>query len=177
MKKIIVTIALVLLTPSAYADVYVKVDANGNAISGAIVCDFNTCGTDSEFTRLTLKEGERYALQSYGTVGVGNNDSNVSAKVDENNNWTITRIEPVLSSIADRGIPVTVETTERFNPVNPIDTESKVAIQIPTASNDAGVTENTTTETMSWDFLNWWEMLIWWFSNWYAEYTAITTEG
>ena len=87
-----------MVVPSANADVYVKVDSNGNAVGGAIVCDFNTCGVDSEFTRLTLNQGERYVLQGRGTVGIGNNNPNIKVSVDENDNWTIVKTRRNLRS-------------------------------------------------------------------------------
>jgi hypothetical protein len=92
MKKVIALIAAVAwtITP-ANADVYVKVDANGNAIGGAIVCDYETCGDlNSAYARATLNEGERYALQGYGSTGIGI-DSGIALKVDvETNVWTAT---------------------------------------------------------------------------------------
>jgi hypothetical protein len=92
MKKVIAIIAAVAwtITP-ANADVYVKVDANGNAIGGAIVCDAETCGAGSLYSQLTLNEGESYVLQGYGHSGVGNNNPNTAVKVDiPTQIWTVT---------------------------------------------------------------------------------------
>ena len=52
-------VALIIIAPNAKADVYIKVDASGNAIGGAIMCDAGTCGAGSEYSRLTLQPGER----------------------------------------------------------------------------------------------------------------------
>jgi hypothetical protein len=92
MKKVIAIIAAVAwtITP-ANADVYVKVDANGNAIGGAIMCDAETCGAGSLYSQLTLNQGERYVLQGYGDAGIGNNTPNTQVKVDiETQIWTVT---------------------------------------------------------------------------------------
>jgi hypothetical protein len=91
-KVIAITIALtVALTAPVYADVYVAVDKDGNAVSGAIVCDAITCGADSVYSKLTLQDGQRYVLQSDGTNGIGNNNPNTNVKIDAATNvWTIT---------------------------------------------------------------------------------------
>lgn len=109
---------------SANADVYVKVDANGNAIGGAIMCDAGTCGAGSEYSRLTLQEGERYVLQGTGHAGIGNNNPNTQVQVDlQTNEWTITRqvevkpIEPVVIN-NQPVISYTTQTVEKFTPAN-----------------------------------------------------------
>ena len=94
MKRISIAMAALLalgIIPSAYADVYVKVDANGNAIGGAIVCDASTCGEGSLYSKLTLQPGERYVLQGLGHSGIGNNNPGVDVKVDiPTQTWTVT---------------------------------------------------------------------------------------
>jgi hypothetical protein len=92
MKKGIAIIALLAASIApANADVYVKVDANGNAIGGAIVCDAETCGAGSLYSQLTLGEGESYVLQGYGQSGIGNNNPNTAVKVDiPTQTWTVT---------------------------------------------------------------------------------------
>jgi hypothetical protein len=94
MKRIsLIMTGLLLLAviPSASADVYVKVDANGNAISGPIVCDAATCGEGSVYSQNTLGPGERYVLQGLGTSGIGNNNPGVDLKVDiPTQTWTVT---------------------------------------------------------------------------------------
>lgn len=143
MKKIIAIITLIAgsIAP-ANADVYVKVDANGNAIDSAIVCDAETCAVGSLFSQLTLKEGERYALQGFGQAGIGNNNPNTTVKVDnETNQWTYTT-------------PSTVTTwTPQREPVyvTPIVTETNtVTIDTSTVLSDTTTAKiDTTTATIS----------------------------
>jgi len=76
---------------TANADVYVKVDAQGNAIGGAIVCDAATCGAGSIYSQLTLNPGESYVLQGTGTNGIGNNNPGVDVKHEAaTNEWVVT---------------------------------------------------------------------------------------
>lgn len=78
------------LAPS-FADVYVKVDAQGNAIGGAIMCDAQTCAAGSQYSQLTLQAGEQYVLQGNGQAGIGNNNPDTQVKVDiPTQTWTIT---------------------------------------------------------------------------------------
>jgi len=130
MKNRIVISAVILgffftlvVVANAKADVYVKVDANGNAVGGAIMCDAGTCGAGSQFSQLTLQAGEQYVLQATGHAGIGNNNSNTQVKVDINtNDWTVTRqvevkpVEPLLIN-DQKVISYTVETKETFNPI------------------------------------------------------------
>lgn len=111
-----------IVVSNAKADVYVKVDANGNAIGGAIVCDAGTCGAGSLFSQLTLQAGEQYVLQATGQAGIGNNNPNTQVKVDiATNDWTVTRqvevkpVEPVVIN-DQKVISYTVEVKETFNP-------------------------------------------------------------
>jgi hypothetical protein len=92
MKIVIAVIAALAWTIApANADVYVKVDANGNAIGGAIMCDAETCGAGSLYSQLTLNQGESYVLQGYGQAGIGNNNPNTEVKVNvETKEWTVT---------------------------------------------------------------------------------------
>jgi hypothetical protein len=54
MKRVILGLVFALASAqSASADVYVKVDAQGNAIGGAIMCDAATCGAGSLYSQLT----------------------------------------------------------------------------------------------------------------------------
>lgn len=89
-KAILLAVALSLPQP-AMADVYVKVDANGNAIGGAIMCDAATCGEGSQYSQLTLQPGERYVLQGTGQAGIGNNNPGVEVRHEATTNeWVIT---------------------------------------------------------------------------------------
>ena len=115
-------VALIIIAPNAKADVYVKVDANGNAIGGAIMCDAGTCGAGSEYSRLTLQPGERYVLQGTGQAGIGNNNSNTQVSVDlQTNEWTVTRqtevkpVEPIVIN-DQQVVSYTVQTVEKFTP-------------------------------------------------------------
>ena len=118
-KAILLAVSLTLANTSAYAETYVKVDANGNAIDGAIVCDPVTCGAGSLYSQLTLGEGERYALQGYGSTGIGANNPDTQVQATEENVWTITTPTQVQTFTPEQGIyqppaqqvPVIVETT------------------------------------------------------------------
>jgi hypothetical protein len=131
--------------PSANADVYVKVDANGNAIGGAIVCDAATCGEGSVYSQLTLGPGERYVLQGLGHTGIGNNNPGVDVKVDiPTQTWTVTNNntpDPVVTTFTPYEPPRTVY-------VNPIVTETATATA---TSETATVTIKTDTVTATVD--------------------------
>lgn len=93
MKRISLTMVVLLALglPSANADVYVKVDANGNAVGQAIMCDAGTCADGSAYSKATLGPGERYVLQNQGHAGIGNNNPGTQVKVDlSTNQWTAT---------------------------------------------------------------------------------------
>jgi hypothetical protein len=114
--------ALNIFVSDARADVYVKVDANGNAVGGSIMCDAGTCGAGSEYSRLTLQPGESYALQGTGQAGIGNNNPNTQVKVDlQTNQWTVTRevlvipVEPVVIN-NQPVLSYTTQTVEKFTP-------------------------------------------------------------
>lgn len=119
--KISITLAALMgLMPAAIADVYVKVDASGNAIGGAIMCDAATCGAGSEYSRLTLQPGESYQLQGTGQAGIGNNNPGVAVKVDiPTQTWTVTNNNEPTPSVRtftpDQGPsyapPIRLETT------------------------------------------------------------------
>jgi hypothetical protein len=125
MKKITIALALCLIASPAYADVYVKVDAQGNAISGPTMCDSATCGAGSEFSRLTLKEGEQWVLQGTGSAGIGYNNPDKEVKVDiSTQTWTVTNA--VTKEIEQQFIPVTSPGNQRTGYVEPpvIDTST-----------------------------------------------------
>jgi hypothetical protein len=91
--SILLAVSLAFATPAA-ADVYVKVDANGVAVDGPIMCDSGTCGPNSTFSKLTLKPGEQYVLQGTGQAGIGGNNPNTEVKVDlKTNEWTVTNTQ------------------------------------------------------------------------------------
>ena len=150
MKKILLVITLITtsITP-VYADVYVKVDANGNAIDGAIVCDAVTCGADSLYSKLTLKEGERYVLQGYGQSGIGNNNPDTQVKVDNTNTWTVTTPTSVSTFVPTREpvyvapiAPVISETTTATSDTATVVTDSATT----TVTIDSATVTTTTTD-------------------------------
>ena len=129
--------------PSASADVYVKVDANGNAISGPIMCDATTCGGESTYSQLTLEPGERYVLQGLGDSGIGNNNPGVDVKVDiTTQTWTVTNNntpDPIVTIFTPYDPPTPA-------PINPI------AVETSTATSDtATATIKTDTATATID--------------------------
>jgi hypothetical protein len=153
--------ALSIFATDARADVYVKVDASGNAIGGAIMCDAGTCGAGSEYSRLTLQPGERYVLQGTGHAGIGNNNPNTEVKVDlQTNEWTVTRevvvvpVEPVVIN-NQPVLSYTTQTVEKFTPATspgndrpaPVLVVNPTPVVIPTDSTTATATTDTSTAT------------------------------
>jgi hypothetical protein len=127
----------------SHADVYVIVDENGVAQSGAIVCDFATCGDpDSLYSKLTLAPGQRYALQGTGSTGVGNNNPNTEVRVDSNNTWTATHTDPV----------TTVQTVTILNDqpqTQPVSPRPIVTDTSTVTSDTSTVRSDTSTATVS----------------------------
>jgi hypothetical protein len=151
-KILILALSLLFITPIAQADVYVKVDANGNAIGGAIMCDAATCGAGSQYSQLTLQLGERYVLQGTGQAGIGNNNPNTQVKVDlQTNEWTVTRqvevkpIEPIVIN-NQPVISYTVQTVQTFTPATSPGNDRPAPISTPTpvVSNPVPVVETST---------------------------------
>jgi hypothetical protein len=127
------------LAPS-FADVYVKVDAQGNAIGGAIMCDAQTCAAGSQYSQLTLQAGEQYVLQGTGQSGIGNNNPNTAVKVDiPTQTWTVTntetqqvqRVFTPTQDLTPQVIPATptkvVETTTVMSDTSTITVETQTA--------------------------------------------------
>ena len=141
-KAIAITALLVGSIAPANADVYVKVDANGNAVGGAIMCDAVTCGAGSLYSQITLGEGERYVLQGYGYAGIGNNNPDTQVKVDiPTQTWTVTTPSTVTT--------FTPDTPPRPVYVAPIITETSTATTdtATVLSDTATATVETTTAT------------------------------
>jgi opacity protein-like surface antigen len=164
MKKIIISVVLALSMTPAYADVYVKVDAQGNAISGAIVCDAETCGAGSEYSRLTLNEGEQYVLQGYGHSGIGNNNPNTTVKVDiPNQVWTVTN--------------ETTQTIEqKFTPQEVLYQKPYVPIETTTVVTDtATAIIDTATALSDIDFnsSDWFNQIMAWLNNFIMQFYAV----
>lgn len=144
MKKVIAVVAALAWTIApANADVYVKVDANGNAIGDAIVCEQSVCGDpNSDVSKALLKEGERFALQGYGTVGIGANNPDTKLKVDtETEVWTVTT--PTSVSVFT---PTTQETPILILPVTPVITDTATVLSdTATATVDTATATSTST--------------------------------
>lgn len=119
MKKYLVAALLLTSIPSANADGYAIVDANGNQVGGVIVCDAAVCGDpNSLYSRLTLKPGERYVLQSKkdssGNVSGINPSENTKVSVDvATTTWTVETKHKVEVTPE---VAVEVKTTRTFNP-------------------------------------------------------------
>jgi hypothetical protein len=204
MKRVIIGLVIALASAqTASADVYVKVDAQGNAIGGAIMCDAATCGAGSAYSQATLGPGERYALQGVGVHhGIGNNNPDTTVKVDlQTNDWTVTRSttvtlpEPI--KLSDKEITaVTTQTTETFNPIQPVTPAPviKNPVQVPTTDTATVTTGSATTvidsvtattetltpidySTLDWEAIDWenvnWEVFWVWFEKWFDELFAV----
>jgi hypothetical protein len=135
MKKAIILGLLIALIPAtAQAEenaAWVKVDASGVAIGGAIVCTASVCGdSNSLYSKMTLGTNERYVLQAPASkegnvAGVGAGQGAKSVKVDfETKVWTVVNesniYEPVITILPDGKKQVTEKvigtqiTTQRF---------------------------------------------------------------
>jgi hypothetical protein len=171
MKRVIIGLVLAMATAqTASADVYVKVDAQGNAIGGAIMCDAATCGEGSLYSSLTLQPGERYVLQGTGHAGIGNNNPGVDVKHEATTNqWVVTnnntptpiveRFETIETRVVPKPQPVVLDTKTAT-----IDTAT-VVIDTVTALSD-----NST--AMSWFDFDWVEFLKQfelWFKSFYGQ--------
>jgi len=148
--------ALVFAGTPAFADVYVKVDANGNAIGGAIVCEQSVCGnSNSSYSQATLSVGEQYVLQGTGSTGIGNNNPNTQVKVDlQTNDWTITRTDDAQKIISVQQLnPSGVIVNPVIQPVIVITetTTATIITDTPTAQIDTktAITQETETVTTS----------------------------
>ena len=145
MRKFKVTAVVFLLLavmPQASADVYVKVDANGNAVGQAIICDAGTCADGSAYSKATLSPGERYVLQNQGHSGIGNNNPGAQVKVDlSTNQWTATtttvkEVAPIQVTPQIQVAKVEVVTQTTWNPtIEPAPRPtSKATVIAPTVS-------------------------------------------
>lgn len=134
MKKVIAVVAALAWTIApANADVYVKVDANGNAIGGAIACGADVCGDpNSVYSQMTLGAGERYVLQGLGDTGIGNNNSDTQVKVDvATQTWTVT----------------SPTKTEIFTPYDPPKVEETPVFDVPVFETSTAITDTATVVT------------------------------
>ena len=152
MKRIIVGLVIALASAqTANADVYVKVDAQGNAIGGAIMCDAATCGAGSAYSQATLGVGERYVLQGVGVHhGIGNNNPNTAVKHEAaTNEWVISTSQPAPVAQPLTPAPEPIVTVQRFTVITP---EPAPVVQIPvqvSTSDTATVTTKVDTATVT----------------------------
>lgn len=148
MKRIIIGLVIALASAqSASADVYVKVDAQGNAVGGAIMCDAATCGEGSVYSKLTLGPGERYVLQGVGVHhGIGNNNPGTDVKHEATTNeWVVSTTPPV----AQPSAPAPEPTVQRFTVITP---EPTPVVQVPVqppVTDTATVTTKIDTATIT----------------------------
>jgi hypothetical protein len=152
MKRIIIGLVLALASAqTANADVYVKVDAQGNAIGGAIMCDAATCGAGSAYSQATLGIGERYVLQGVGVHhGIGNNNPNTAVKHETaTNEWVISTTQPAPVAQPSTPAPEPTVTVQRFTVITPEPTPVvQGAVQVQ-RSDTATVTTKTDTATIT----------------------------
>lgn len=167
-KLFILTILLTSITPAFANDAWIKVDANGNAIGGAIVCSVDVCGdSNSVYSRLTLQPGEKYILQFQGDRNTGNvagisaENPNLKLKVDlETNKWTQTSVAVIPTTSNPINFKA-VETVSNWNPLtNPsmqMETSTvtrQMDVTIKPKINEKENTDNNVFEQMAWSF-NW----------------------
>jgi hypothetical protein len=161
MKRSLALVTVMLFMPSASADVYVKVDAEGNAIGGAIMCDAATCGVDSKYSRITLNAGERYQLQGVGvTHGIGNNNADTQVKHDLiTNEWILTK----------ESAPV-----ERFTTTDTrvVEATKPIYIDTSTAIIDTSTVLSDTATVLSVDVFTWESFWVQ-FQKWFTEFMKV----
>lgn len=179
MKRIIfLSIALALSQTHANADVYVKVDANGNAVSGPIMCDASTCGAGSQYSQLTLQPGQQYVLQGREHSGTGNNNPETQVKVDiPTQTWTVST--PASTQVFTPDTPPQVTTFTPTPAPNIIDTSTATATataetSTATVNITTAVVETATAITLldqeldlTWDWEKIMDWLFAWFDKWW----------
>jgi hypothetical protein len=169
MKRIISGIVLALVTAqTASADVYVKVDANGNAVGGAIMCDAATCGAGSLYSQLTLNPGESYVLQGVGVHhGIGNNNPGVDVKHEAaTNEWVVTNNNKPAPTVERF---TTIE-TRSVAPVIPTPVETPtVVIETATVLSDT----NTAIITDVFDWSAFWVQFEIWFRAFFTSFWGL----
>jgi hypothetical protein len=194
MKRLIIGLVIALASAqTASADVYVKVDAQGNAIGGAIMCDAATCGAGSAYSQATLGPGERYVLQGVGVHhGIGNNNPNTEVKHEAaTNEWVISTTQPAPVAQPSAPAPEPTVTVQRFTVITPeptpvaptpIQTPKTDTATVTTKVDTATVTTETTTATVLSDTatvtsildeeldLTWdWDKIIAWIVAWFEK--------
>jgi hypothetical protein len=171
MKRVIIGLVLALTTAqTASADVYVKVDAQGNAIGGAIMCDAATCGAGSLYSSLTLQPGERYVLQGVGVHhGIGNNNPGVDVKHEATTNeWVVTNNNnpaPVVERF-------TVNTPAPVIQITPVETKTTTSDTKTVVFDTATVLSDTSTafSLNGFDWSEFWVQFEMWFKSFFLNF-------
>lgn len=168
MKRVIIGLVLAMATAqTASADVYVKIDANGNAIGGAIMCDAVVCGAGSVYSSSTLNPGESYVLQGTGDAGIGNNNPGVDVKHEAaTNEWVVTNNNTPAPTVERF---TTIE-TRVITPVVQVPAETSTAV-IDTVT----VLSDTSTAIITNDF-NWsafWVQFEIWFKTFFTNFWGV----
>jgi hypothetical protein len=170
-KRVIIGLVLALATAqTASADVYVKVDAQGNAIGGAIMCDAATCGAGSLYSSLTLQPGERYVLQGVGVHhGIGNNNPGVDVKHEAaTNEWVVTN-NNTPAPVVER---FTVNTPAPVVQITPIETKT-ITSDTKTVVFDTATVLSDTNTALSLDGFDWsefWAQFEIWFKSFFTSF-------
>jgi hypothetical protein len=178
MKRVIIGMVLALATAqTASADVYVKVDAQGNAVGGAIMCDAATCGAGSLYSQLTLQPGERYVLQGVGVHhGIGNNNPGVDVKHEATTNeWVVTN-NNAPTPVVERFTAITPEPVVQAPVVvTPIETKTATSDTATIVIDTTTVVSDTSTVVNlgDWDWSAFWIQFETWFKTFFATFWGI----
>ena len=186
MKRVIIGMVLALAsTQTASADVYVKVDAQGNAIGGAIMCDAATCGAGSLYSSLTLNPGESYVLQGVGVNhGIGNNNPGVDVKHEATTNeWVVTNNNAPAPVVERFTVNTPAPVVQDPVPVAPVETKTVTSDTATVVVDTATVTvAETSTATVNyakidWETVDWatfdWEKFLTWLTAYIEELLAV----
>jgi hypothetical protein len=176
MKRVIIGLVLAMATAqTASADVYVKVDANGNAIGGAIMCDAATCGAGSLYSSLTLNPGESYVLQGTGQSGIGNNNPGVDVKHEAaTNEWVVTN-NNAPTPIVERFTTIETRVVPNYVP-NLVPDTNTVIVETPTAVTDTATALFDTSTVMNLDGFDWsafWAQFEIWFKSFFTTFWGV----
>jgi len=141
-------LALNALTMPAKADVYVIVDSNNVVVSGAIVCDAGVCGDpNSLYSKLTLKEGQRYVLQGRtdaqgNNSGIGAQPNQILVVKEETDKNTFVAVTPTTITTI---VTPKVDTPQPQPTVEPA--PQPITTPTPTPTPQPTITETTTVTT------------------------------
>lgn len=176
MKKLIFGLVFCFASAGSASanDAWIKVDANGNAIGGAVVCSADVCGDrNSVYSQLTLQPGERYVMQFRGDPVTGNvagipaTQPDVKLQVDlQTNQWTKTTIQPLQEPTpviinGQKSVITGVEQKQTWNPLV-AGQESPTAVSVNSQNSD--YYDWWYGEWLDWD----WENMDVWFQSFWA---------